>query len=180
MTTDHKLERRWLEIACSNSPGYACLFQNNAEEHVNCLKKTKDCEKMKFISVLEIWTTLFILSSCTTKNEPYRPVEKPAFLQEAVIPTPKPRVSPTPEPTVTGELVMFYYARNCSRCHGIRREGGLGGRAPDHTPERLTQSDDFYAKTIKEGRPGTPMRAYAELSDSEIKVLVTFIKYTRP
>ena len=172
MTTDHKLERRWLE-------------EDNDNEFCFCLeiksqKKRRIVKKMKFISVLAIWATLFILSSCITKSEPDRPVEKPAVLQEAVIPTPRPRVSPTPEPTVAGELVMFYFARNCSRCHGIRREGGLGGRAPAHTPERLTQSDDFYAKTIKEGRPGTPMRAYADLSDSEIKVLVNFIKYTQP
>lgn len=135
---------------------------------------------MKYICVFAIWAALIIFSACTPKSEPARPVEKPAAVQEAVTTTPKPRMTPTPEPTVGGDLAIFFFARNCARCHGTRREGGLGGRAPSLTPERLTQSDDFYMKTIKEGRPGTPMPAHKDLSDADLAALVKFLKQSRP
>ncbi len=71
--------------------------------------------------------------------------------------------------------VPEFYAANCATCHGSNRQGGIG---PPLVPSRLTQSDDFYAETIADGRSGTSMPAWSEmgLSDLEIDSLVAFLR----
>ncbi len=93
-------------------------------------------------------------------------------------PTPPQTPAPTAAPTtVQGKPVAQFFSETCSPCHGAKREGMVG---PALTPARLTQSDDFYAGTIKTGRPGTAMAAFPNLSDNDVKALVNFIKYTEP
>ena len=72
-----------------------------------------------------------------------------------------------------GKPVQEVFRDACGGCHGPNREGGTG---PALIPERLTEKDEFYFKTIKEGRPGTVMPAWGGLSDEEIWALVGFIK----
>jgi mono/diheme cytochrome c family protein len=91
--------------------------------------------------------------------------------------TPKAKAS---GPQVKGLAVADFFKANCAACHGASRQGGVG---PALTPERLTNTDDFYANTIANGRAGTAMPAWktvASLSDDDISNLVTFIKTVKP
>ncbi len=88
--------------------------------------------------------------------------------------------APVSGPTVKGIAVADFFKANCAVCHGQNRQGGVG---PALTPQRLTQPDEFYANTIANGRPGTPMPAWrqtANLSDEDIQNLVTFVKTVNP
>ncbi len=81
--------------------------------------------------------------------------------------------------TVQGEPVADFFAANCAVCHGQNREGLVG---PALTPESLTEADEFYFETIRDGRPGTAMPSWAAagLTDSDINALVTFITTVEP
>ena len=75
-----------------------------------------------------------------------------------------------------GEMsVAEFYQANCAACHGGQRQGSLG---PALVPSRLIESDEFYAETITNGRPGTAMPAWGGLglADAEIAILVEFIR----
>ena len=72
------------------------------------------------------------------------------------------------------------YSQNCSGCHGANGQGALTvgiGR-----PVYLAIADDAtIRKTIEEGRPGTPMPAFAQkaggmLTDAQIDILVHGIR----
>ena len=72
------------------------------------------------------------------------------------------------------------FSQNCSGCHGANGQGALTvgiGR-----PVYLAIADDAtIRKTIEEGRPGTPMQAFAQrsggmLTDAQIGVLVHGIR----
>lgn len=88
--------------------------------------------------------------------------------------------------TVEGDVVRGaqVYQDNCAECHG---EAGDGlDEAPDapngapslNNPVFLdTASDGFIRYSIAQGRPGTPMAAYAGvLTDQEIDDVVTLIR----
>ncbi len=97
--------------------------------------------------------------------------------------TPEPTSTPSNQPEaqtmVQGVLVGEFFANNCAACHGQNREGLVG---PALTPDRLTESDEFYHDTIANGRPGTAMPSWtaAGLTDEEIDNLVQFIKNVEP
>jgi mono/diheme cytochrome c family protein len=72
------------------------------------------------------------------------------------------------------------YSKNCSGCHGTNGQGALTvgiGR-----PVYLAIADDaLIRKTIEEGRPGTPMPAFAQtaggmLTNAQIDILVHGIR----
>ena len=72
------------------------------------------------------------------------------------------------------------YSQNCSGCHGTNGQGALTvgiGR-----PVYLAIADDaIIRKTIEQGRPGTPMQAFARkaggmLTDAQIDILVHGIR----
>jgi len=71
------------------------------------------------------------------------------------------------------------YSQNCSGCHGMNGQGALTvgiGR-----PVYLAIADDaLIRKTIEEGRPGTPMQAFAQkagmLTGAQIDILVHGIR----
>lgn len=74
-----------------------------------------------------------------------------------------------------GKPISQFFADTCGGCHGPNRGGGTG---PALLPNRLSEGDDFYFKTIKEGRPGTAMPAWSDvgLSDEEIWGLIGFMR----
>ena len=71
--------------------------------------------------------------------------------------------------------VAEFYQANCASCHGGRRQGGVG---PSLVPSGLIESDEFYAETIANGRPGTAMPSWGALglTDNDIEALVGFLR----
>jgi mono/diheme cytochrome c family protein len=88
-----------------------------------------------------------------------------------------------PEDLVGGREAHVFYARNCSSCHGLEREGRIG---PALTPDRLTQERAFYAETIALGRPGTAMPGWGAqtvtggLSEQEVTRLLEWLLEEAP
>lgn len=81
---------------------------------------------------------------------------------------------------VKGIPVGEFFQANCAVCHGANREGGIGLPL---LPSVLTQPDEFYHDTIKNGRAGTAMPSWeqtAGLTDEDIDALVQFIKHVEP
>jgi cytochrome c oxidase subunit IV len=79
---------------------------------------------------------------------------------------------------VAGLAPADFFAANCAACHGANREGLVG---PALTPTTLTQADEFYHDTIKNGRQGTAMPPWGGmLNDTDIDVLVHFLKTVEP
>lgn len=81
---------------------------------------------------------------------------------------------------IKGLAPKDFFTANCATCHGPNREGGVGLPL---TPQSLTNTDEFYADTIKNGRAGTGMTMMGTilgLSDEEIATLVTFLKTDQP
>lgn len=75
------------------------------------------------------------------------------------------------------------YATYCALCHGATGEGYLADNAPAlANPDFLDAVSDAYLRTaIEEGRPGTPMSAWAStrggpLSDGDVTHLIAFIR----
>lgn len=67
------------------------------------------------------------------------------------------------------------YEVNCSACHGINGEGGVG--VPLALPAFLNSVDDhFLYTTIREGRPGRVMPAHPSLSEAQVKAIVTHLR----
>jgi mono/diheme cytochrome c family protein len=76
------------------------------------------------------------------------------------------------------EPVADFFQVNCSVCHGADRRG-ISGLGLPLLPDALTEDDDFYLDTIKNGRPGTVMPAWgqtADLGDAEIRTIITFLR----
>ncbi len=64
------------------------------------------------------------------------------------------------------------YAQNCIACHGDHG-GGIG--VPLASAQNLTP-DDYIRKTIRNGRPGRVMPAFASLSDDEVNAIVKHVQ----
>jgi cytochrome c oxidase cbb3-type subunit 3 len=77
-----------------------------------------------------------------------------------------------------GEVASFdvLYAQNCSACHGTKGEGAL--TVGIGSPLYLAIAEDSTIRdTIRKGRRGTPMSAFAQseggmLTDAQIEILV--------
>lgn len=89
----------------------------------------------------------------------------------------------TPEPQeglVRGMEPGAFFTATCSSCHGADRQG-IAGLGLPLTPSALTQPDDFYFDTIKNGRAGTAMPAWgSQISDEEIYTLIEYFKTVEP
>jgi len=81
-----------------------------------------------------------------------------------------------------GEVTSFavLYSQNCSACHGAKGEGALtvGIGSPVY---RAIADDSTIRDTIRKGRSGTPMAAFAQneggmLTDAQIEILVRGIR----
>lgn len=67
------------------------------------------------------------------------------------------------------------YAANCAACHGDKGGGGVG--VPLSLPSFLESIDDnFLHQTIRHGRPGRVMPAFAALSDAQVEAIIRFIR----
>lgn len=67
------------------------------------------------------------------------------------------------------------YEGNCVVCHGDSGRGGVG--VPLGLPSFLANVDDDYLrKTIRLGRPGRVMPAFATLRDEEVDAIVTHVR----
>lgn len=90
-----------------------------------------------------------------------------------------PKAGPVTGPAVQGVAVADFFQKTCATCHGNKRQGIVG---PALTPQRLTNTDEFYFNTVKNGRAGTAMPAWgaAGLTDADITALVTFVKTVQP
>ena len=81
----------------------------------------------------------------------------------------------------------FAYGRYCALCHGADAQG----YAADHAPSLVSRtflesaSDEFIARGIREGRPGTAMAGYGKvrggpLEDQEVAAIITFLRAGGP
>lgn len=68
------------------------------------------------------------------------------------------------------------YTENCSTCHGIQGEGGIG--LPLNPSEFIqSQNNAQIFEVISTGRPGTAMLAFADrLSETDIANIIAFLK----
>jgi cytochrome c oxidase cbb3-type subunit 3 len=67
------------------------------------------------------------------------------------------------------------YGTHCAACHGDKGGGGVG--VPLSMPSFLDSVDDhFLHQTIRQGRPGRVMPAFASLSDAQVAAIVGFIR----
>ncbi|HHH43098.1 MAG TPA: c-type cytochrome [Gammaproteobacteria bacterium] len=73
-----------------------------------------------------------------------------------------------------GEGAMLY-RQNCAVCHGVDGDGGVG--IPLNLPDFLAvASDDYLRNTLRDGRPGRVMPAFANLSDAEVEAIIGYIR----
>lgn len=71
------------------------------------------------------------------------------------------------------------YELNCSACHGVNGEGGVG--VPLALPAFLNSVDDgFLFTTIREGRPGRVMPAHPSLSDAQVRAIISHLRHWVP
>ncbi len=67
------------------------------------------------------------------------------------------------------------FGRYCSACHGIDGKGGVG--VPIALPSFLNSvSDEYLKKTIRYGRPGRIMPAFANLSDAQVSAIAKHMR----
>lgn len=71
------------------------------------------------------------------------------------------------------------YDRHCAACHGEQGTGGVG--VPLALPAFLAGAPDAYLEqTIRLGRPGRVMPAFAHLSDAEVRAIVEHLRGWHP
>jgi len=71
-----------------------------------------------------------------------------------------------------------YYAGLCANCHGHQGEGGIGNAL--NAPAFLAiATDDFLARTIISGRPGTAMASWKELSSQAVSDMLAYMNAWR-
>jgi mono/diheme cytochrome c family protein len=74
------------------------------------------------------------------------------------------------DPVAVGKTV---YSSKCVACHGDKGDAGLAGAKN----LRITQlTDDQQKDIIKNGKPGTGMSAFPDLTDDQLNGLVAYIK----
>lgn len=67
------------------------------------------------------------------------------------------------------------YGRNCAACHGESGTGGIG--VPLALPSfQASISDDYLRQTIRLGRPGRVMPAFAQLTKDEVEAIVRHVR----
>jgi len=95
---------------------------------------------------------------------------------------PNPANRPLPQNEITDFATLF--AQNCTGCHGA--DGELGPAPPLNDPLFLALiPDEALRAVIRDGRPGTPMPAFAAeqggtLSTEQVKIIATGLKSRWP
>jgi cytochrome c oxidase cbb3-type subunit III len=80
-----------------------------------------------------------------------------------------------PKPDDGGDL----FKQKCSMCHGPDGKGYSALKTPDFTNPKVQASltDKHIAETIKNGKKGTAMPAFADkLSDEQIQLLLKYLR----
>ena len=80
------------------------------------------------------------------------------------------------------------FMANCMACHGADADGnGPAARALKPPPRNFSdpdfwkgKTDEDLAQTIRSGRPGTAMMAFAQLSDDDVANLIAFMRTKAP
>jgi len=70
------------------------------------------------------------------------------------------------------------FEENCAPCHQVDTKG-KPGTAPSLTNKELLRfaSDRFFAETIRDGRPDTPMPSFADvLQPAQIKAVIAYLR----
>ena len=71
------------------------------------------------------------------------------------------------------------YSSQCAACHGPNGNGGVG--VPLALPDfQYGVTNEYLEKTIRLGRPGRIMPAFTQLSDSEVKAIIKYIRKWAP
>lgn len=72
------------------------------------------------------------------------------------------------------------YTANCSACHGIQGEGGIG-LALNPNAFIQSQTNTELLAFLQQGRPGTAMAGFADrLSDAELADVIAFLRLWQP
>ena len=66
------------------------------------------------------------------------------------------------------------YRQYCESCHQLEGEGGIG--LPLSNIKLAHVSNRYLEKTIRLGRPGRIMPSYRELSDAQVKAIISYIR----
>jgi len=67
------------------------------------------------------------------------------------------------------------FNKHCSACHGTEGKGGVG--VPLSLPSFINSvSDEYLNRTIRVGRPGRIMPAFPQLSDAQVKAIVSRVR----
>ena len=80
------------------------------------------------------------------------------------------------------------YQANCSACHGASLDGnGPAGAALQPKPVSFVDAafwkdrdDNAIKASIKNGKPGTAMMAFAHLPDADIESIVAYMRSKQP
>jgi cytochrome c oxidase cbb3-type subunit 3 len=71
------------------------------------------------------------------------------------------------------------FQKKCAVCHGSEGAGGVG--VPLNLSDFLSTASDYYLhQTIKMGRPGRIMPAFATLTETQIKSIIQYIRSWKP
>jgi cbb3-type cytochrome c oxidase subunit III len=76
-----------------------------------------------------------------------------------------------------GDPVMgrSLFRGNCAACHGLEGEGGIGTRLNSADFLGLA-SDEFLTHTVIEGRPGTGMPAWTNLTSDDVSDVLAYVR----
>lgn len=70
---------------------------------------------------------------------------------------------------------LALFNKHCTVCHGSVGKGGVG--VPLSLPSFINSvSDEYLKKTIRVGRPGRIMPAFAKLSDAQVKAIAGYMR----
>lgn len=118
--------------------------------------------------LIRCFIILLFINNCTQENE-------------------SPKKEPPPPPAVTVPFPEAMYVQNgCASCHGMQGNGGgrrtalfANVRIPnfqDKSTYIYGSSKEAIAKTIKNGIPGTYMKAYLHMRKVEIEAVAEYIQ----
>jgi cytochrome c oxidase cbb3-type subunit III len=132
---------------------------------------------------------ILLLAACDQPKASPRPEPAPMPDPPTVTPGPvsRPETPLTPVAPVSDGSAEQTYMRLCAPCHAADLKGYAADHAPSLVNETFLQSatDEFLAKSIAQGRPGTSMGAYGKamggpLTDAQVTAMVAFIRQHGP
>jgi mono/diheme cytochrome c family protein/rhodanese-related sulfurtransferase len=108
-------------------------------------------------------------------------------MRAPVASAPAPAPAPTAFLTERAKRGAAAYTKYCALCHGKDARGYAADNAPSLRSETFlaSASDQFFWRSIREGRPGTAMAGYARdlggpIDDEEIGEIIAFLRSNGP